>query len=343
MKRALTSALFALLLAAPTFAGEGELNLDQFTRAVEKENVGDVLQCSIRYYTAPPPSKDGMKMLGPMARMFGAGNKKMPPRPEIVLISMIHLGEKGFYAEASKVLETCDVVLYEEQGDASMSAASGKMIAAATGLAFQGTEIPPNPKTWRSADLTQEQLFKMLGVHPDVMKRMSQMMKQMGNMQQRMSPEQLKSNPMMARMIPTRDKIIAQMKMGASGSGSLEQSLGGGDAANLILHQRNAIAIGEMTKASHEDHKRVAVIYGAAHMPGIDHYLRQRLGYTHTKTTWIDSVYGDPEAAAKAGMAPRPEDEGPSAPSAPAPQKADETKPAPKAAPKAKKKGDDWF
>lgn len=315
-----------LLLAAPAVAGDkNELELNEFTRVVDREVGGDALQCSIRVYTPPKPMKGGMKkLLGPMGGMMGGKNKPLPPRPEIVLISMIHLGEKSFYAAARKELATCDLVLYEEQGDAALGAASGAMIAAATGLSFQGVEIPMNKKTWRSADLTQDQLFAMLGVHPDVMKRMTQMSKQMGGM--KINPEMLKNNPMLKSMIPTREKIMAQMRSGAKA----EAQAGGKEMADMILYQRNAIVMGEMTKASHESHKRVAVLYGAAHMPGVEAYLRGPMRYKLKSVEWIDAVYADPKAAAKAKAEGSEETPDPVQP-----------KNAPKDDPK--KKNKDWF
>ncbi|MGE0707329.1 MAG: hypothetical protein AB7N76_04735 [Planctomycetota bacterium] len=327
MQRQAFGLLAALLLVAtPATAGEEkQLPLDQFTRVVERKEAGDVLQCSIRVYSPPPPSKGGAsKLLGPMANMFRS-NKPLPPRPKVVLVSMIHIGEKGFYAAARKALAECDLVLYEEQGDEAMAGMSGAMIASVTGLASQAAEIPRDPKTWRSADLSMEQLFRMMGIHPDVLKQMERMSKSMGGM--KVTPQMLESNPMLKQMLPDRKKLIAQMR---GGGGSLEGSLGGGDTADMVLHQRNAIIMGELTKATHEEHKTVAVIYGAAHMPAVDAYLRGRLGYKLEESSWLNAVYED-EKESKA---------------APAPAETPEQKPEaqPKEAPKApEKKKDDWF
>ena len=64
----------ALLLTAPLTAiagGDKELGLDEFTKVVKRDDVGEVVQCSIRTYAPPPPTKSrpmmGMGMPG-MAR-----------------------------------------------------------------------------------------------------------------------------------------------------------------------------------------------------------------------------------------------------------------------------------
>lgn len=317
--------LGALLAAAPAFANE--LKLSEFTKVEKRDDVGEVVRCSIRTYAPPPPSKQ--KPMGGMMGMMGGGKSKPAKRPEIVLISMIHMGEKGFFKEANAVLKTCDLVLYEEQGDADLGGLSGQMITELTGLAFQGSEIPFDAKTWRSADLSPDALFRMLGMDPAAMKRMKEMMKNMGGM--KLDKRMLESNPMLKQMLPTREKIITQLR-GSGDSDSMAE--GFGDMADVILHQRNAIAIGEMTKASHEEIDRVALIYGAAHMPVVENYLRETLHYTHQTTRWLDAVYADPEVS-KAREASG--DTGPSDSDAPQGTPQQDKPKAPT------KKDDDWF
>ena len=316
----------AMLLAAPLTADAGELSLSEFTKVEKRDDVGEVVRCSIRtYLPPPPPKKNPMAAMG-MGGMMGGGKSKPVKRPQIVLISMIHLGEKGFFQAVNKELATCDLVLYEEQGDADLGGLSGKMISGLTGLSFQGTEIPFNKKTWRSADLSNDSLMRMLGMDPVAMKRMKKMMKNMGGF--KLDKRMLESNPMLKQMIPTREKIIAQLR-GASESKKLAE--GFGEMADVILYQRNAIAIGELTKASHGQYKRVALIYGAAHMPAIEAYMTKTLHYKHSTTVWNDAVYADAEISkARAN--------GSSSTKSPA-------KPQPKVRPKkpAAAKGKGWF
>lgn len=325
--KSLVSALvMSVLLGAPA-ALAGELGLNEFTKVEKRADVGEVVRCSVRTYAPPPPSK--MKAMPGMGGMMGGGKSKPVKRPEIVLISMIHLGEKGFFKAVNKELATCDLVLYEEQGDSDLGGLSGKMISDLTGLAFQGTEIPFNKKTWRSADLSSDALFRMLGMDPAAMKRMKKMMKNMGGF--KMDKRMLESNPQLKAMMPSRAKIMAQLRNSGS---SDAMAKGMGEMADVILYQRNAIAIGELTKASHEQHKRVALIYGAAHMPAIEAYMTKTLHYKHTGTVWHDAVYGDEEVSkARAGQSHSSE-----APTKPQP-KSRPSKPGKKPA----KKGDGWF
>ena len=288
MRVRLSAALF-VLLALSASAQEGPRPLSDFVRVIEQPGVGEVLECSIREYTGPKPdAKVGQRMFGGMGAMMGK-QKPLPPRPKIVLVSMIHFGEKAFFAEVREELAKADVVLYEEQGNDDMNAMQAELIKMATGLHFQGAEVPhAGNKTWRSADLTQDQLFRMLGIHPDTMKRMQGMMKGM-----KLTPEMLKANPQMKQMLPSREQIIAQMRSGAP---SLGEQLGG-SVGDVIIRQRNAIAMGELTRASYEEQKRVVLVYGAGHMPEIEAYLRGPLGYTHDSARWVKAVYADPEAA----------------------------------------------
>lgn len=289
MRTRLFVALFALFALTAT-ANDKQSPLSDFVRVIDHPQVGEVLECSIRTYMAPKPDGNvGKRMFGGMGAMLGK-QKKLPPRPNVVLVSMIHFGEEAFFAEVKKVLATADLVLYEEQGNDDMNAMQADMIRMATGLHFQGAEIPhAGNKTWRSADLTQDQLFRMLGIHPDTIKKMQGMMKGM-----KITPKMLEANPQMKSMLPTREQIMGQMRSGAPSMG--EQL--GGKVGDVILRQRNMVAMGELTRASYEDHKTIVLIYGAAHMPEIEAYLTGPLAYVRTGERWVKAVYADPEAAA---------------------------------------------
>ncbi len=293
----LAIALIAAITGTTSLATAGDAQekpLTDFIRVVKRPGVGEVVEASIRVYSAPETKP--MNPMGGLGGMMGRGKKI--ERPEIVLVSMVHLGEAEFFKAVAAELKKGDLVLYEEQGDGEMSAMSGKLVSQVTGLAFQGTDIKPDPKTWRSADLSQESLFRAMGMDPEQLKQMSKMMKGMGGI----SPEQLKNNPMLKQMLPSREQIIGQLRMGNSGLDQMQ-----GDMAKFILYQRNAIVMSEMTKASYEaGKKRVYVIYGAAHMPGVEAYLTDILGYKHETTSWNDAVYADPKAAAKTAEAPTP-------------------------------------
>lgn len=285
----------SLLALSLTFllpvAAQDQAPLSDFVRVIEAPGVGEVLECSIREYKAPKPdSKVGQRMFGGMGAMLGK-QKPLPPRPTVVLVSMIHFGEQGFFSQVKEELAKADLVLYEEQGSDDMNAMQAEMIQMATGLHFQGAEIPhAGNETWRSADLTQEQLFRLLGIHPDTIKQMQGMMKGM-----KLTPKMLEANPAMKQMLPNRAQIIAQMRNGAP---SLGEQLGG-KVGDVIIRQRNAVAMGELTRATYEERQRIVLIYGAGHMPEIEAYLTGPLAYTRQSERWLKAVYADPEAATR--------------------------------------------
>ena len=99
MRTRLFVALFALFALTAT-ANDEQSPLSDFVRVVDQPQVGEVLECSIRTYKAPKPDgKVGKRMFGGMGAMLGK-QKKLPPRPNVVLVSMIHFGEKEYFARA---------------------------------------------------------------------------------------------------------------------------------------------------------------------------------------------------------------------------------------------------
>lgn len=113
------------------------------------------------------------------------------------------------------------------------------------------------------------------------------------------------------------------------------------DEDSVIIAQRNAVCISVLDRETADPQvKRVAVLYGALHLPGIDHMLRQR-GYRLRAVRWMRALESPeprtPAAPASAASAEAPAAAGgaatassPDAAGAPAPA---EAKPAEPAAP----------
>lgn len=76
-------------------------------------------------------------------------------------------------------------------------------------------------------------------------------------------------------------------------------------AMDVILHDRNRVVIADLRRVleNEPDVKSVAIIYGAAHMPGILEAIHE-LGYVESQDSpiWLDAITVDPKVA---GMSPR--------------------------------------
>ena len=96
---------------------------------------------------------------------------------------------------------------------------------------------------------------------------------------------------MMIEMLGRADDLMSQVP------GSMNKVM------QVILQDRNAVVIGDLKAAVQGagKQKSIAVIYGAAHLPGIQAALVSQLGYTPVDDTWRQAMSVD---AKTAGVSP---------------------------------------
>jgi hypothetical protein len=92
---------------------------------------------------------------------------------------------------------------------------------------------------------------------------------------------------MMIEMLGRADDLMSQVP------GSLNKVM------QVILQDRNAVVIGDLKAAVQGagKQKSIAVIYGAAHLPGIQAALVSQLGYTPVDDTWRQAMNVDAKSA----------------------------------------------
>jgi hypothetical protein len=222
-----------------------------FVRVKPSLTRGEVIQCSVRVYS--PPKHPHVS------------------RPQLVLVAMTHEGEWDYFEEIGKEASRANLVLYEELGGAGYADRQGWKIAAKRGFVSQEVLVSAyEPKKWRCADLSATELLIGSGYGPESIEGYVQMARQSQEMAAGQSRE---SYPLLRWSISADDSAMFE-----------------GQEA-FILRQRNVIAMGELTRASYQSHERVALLYGAAHMPKIDAYLRGPLGYTLASSRWLDAAF----------------------------------------------------
>lgn len=183
-------------------------------------------------------------------------------RPRIDLVGVIHLAEARYFRELQARLAGYDLVLYEELGYARFIPVD------LTGCrprepVFQGAALKPGAR-WHRADWTLEEQARALG--------------------RRMPKARGRSRH------PELSLSEVQREMMIRGLGDPE-SAGIGVRTRVEVVQRNSIAFGELVRRLHRGHKRVAVLYGAAHMPDLERRIRDELGYKEAGVTWLRALH----------------------------------------------------
>lgn len=220
--------------------------------------------------------------------------------PTVDLISAIHVAEKSYYDELNRTFEEYDAVLYEmvTRKDTEIpedGAGGGNPLSMLQGgmtnlldLEFQLEGIDYTRENLVHADMSPEQFsesmrnrgesmleifFKMLGY---AMAKQTEDASGSGDL--RMFMALFDSNSALAMK-----RIMAQQFEDMEGS---LEVFGGPDGSTLIT-ERNKTALEVLRKEIAGGKQKLAIFYGAGHMPDMGQRLRDDFGLAPIKTRWL--------------------------------------------------------
>ena len=241
------------------------------------------LQTSVVEFRAPPQSK-----LAPLLGKEGS----------VTLIGAVHLGERRYYNELNREFRNYSKVLYElvaprgvrpkpEQGaNGSLFATFQRLLTDYFGMVHQIDAIDYSPRHFVHADLSPEEIVAEgkrrgetmmslgLGVLGDMFRAYGEM-KQLSASNPTASQTFQETGPkaMLAQLAEVMDRT--------NGQGL------GGTLEPYIIDIRNEEALRVLTKEVIGGARRVAIFYGAAHLPKFEQSLRQRFGLVPVREGWL--------------------------------------------------------
>lgn len=222
---------------------------------------------------------------------------------EIDLVSAVHVGSPGYYGTLNKNFKNYDSVLYElilpdemagQRLPSQLETGSGLsgiqgLLAQSLGLTTQIAKIDYSPTNFIHADLTQSGLArKMAERQENLMSYMVKVMStsnsgtQLGVTDQELA--QLDLMAVMSGKTSARDRKILRKLLGSAmaSSGGVLAALG--DSA--LIAERNKAALEVADKENRAGKRRLAIFYGAAHMPDLKKRLEEK-GWKVTRTDWL--------------------------------------------------------
>ena len=223
------------------------------------------------------------------------------------LVGAIHVAEKDYFDGIKAHLDSLDCVLYEAVVPAKGSQPSPhlallrkayRIMADELGLAYQMETIDYKnlPATWEHCDMTEDEVAECGGLLYREWVRNSRLYKDVIDaLDSEMDGAVQQVNtmrPAPGGMLSPLKTLAAKRLVHSAGNPLLQKVgllvpdviLGTG----VILEKRNAVVrsrLEEITAAG--EGKHVGVFFGALHLPDIEKYLVDELGYEHTSTTWM--------------------------------------------------------
>ena len=231
------------------------------------------------------------------------------------LVGAVHIGEQKYYRQLNKQLSQYDVVLYElvapkgtriptggkRQGGGTnplawMQGSMKNML----GLESQLELIDYQAKNFVHADLSPTELSEKMSERGDNMftlglSAFSEMMSNQQKMAEKtkansdsgVAAEQFDIGSIMDLMNNPL-KLKQMMASQFTASGVMDMGLGK-KLNQLIVTDRNKAAMKVLKSQLNRNQKRIAIFYGAAHMPDFEKRLVKDFGLKKTQHVWVDA------------------------------------------------------
>lgn len=226
-----------------------------------------------------------------------------PKNQRLDLISAVHLAEPTYYQQLNSKFRGYQAVLYELilpeamagqplpsklEGGGALSGMQSTL-ARSLGLVTQLDQIDYSPANFVHADLSQEGLSRTMdGREESILSYFQKAMASgKGPTNLGVSEAELASLDLMAIMSgkpssqdrKTLKTLLAHTLTSSDGLlSSLEDT--------ALVAERNKAALRVLEREVRAGKKKLAIFYGAAHMPGIENQLKQQ-GWKRTQTTWL--------------------------------------------------------
>lgn len=236
-----------------------------------------------------------------------------PDKSDVVvdLVSAVHVGDKAYYDALNKAFEEYDVVLYElvapkgtriPKGGRETSTNPISMLQELTKsmleLESQTDQIDYTKENFVHADLSPDDMAEAmkqrgesgltlaLSVTADVIRQsnLDALRRERGGVG---SEDQAEADPLTLILDPQRaTKLKRQMARAFASPETLDAGLGP-TLGRMLVDDRNAAAMKEFQKQLAAGKKKIAIFYGAAHMPDFQNRLEVDFGLTPVDTRWL--------------------------------------------------------
>jgi hypothetical protein len=221
------------------------------------------------------------------------------------LVAVVHIGDRAYYDQLNKELDKYDVVLFELVAPPGTRVPKGgkrdkgnplhmiqNIMKTMLGLEFQLEHIDYTKKHFVHADLSPDEMVKAmkergesgltlaLGVLTDILRQQNAMaLKKDKGPAEDVNPLALLLDPQAG--LKLRRLLADQLEAMDTGTGL------GPTINNLLIVDRNKAALKVLRKEIDGGKKKIAIFYGAGHMPDFEQRLLADFGLRRQNVSWL--------------------------------------------------------
>lgn len=229
------------------------------------------------------------------------------------LVGVVHIGDREYYKKLNKQLGQYDVVLYELVAPPNTVIPKGgkrdpnnplvllQMAMKLTlGLESQTEQIDYTRKNFVHADLSPEQMWEKISKRGDT--GLTLTLSIAADLLRQQNLQEMKKKEAKGGAKPEPEVDLLQSLLDPDGPVKLKRALaeqlagaGSGDSGfgptidTILIKDRNAAAIAVLQKELAKGTKKIAIFYGAAHMPDFERRLRDDFDLRPQTPTWLDA------------------------------------------------------
>ncbi|MCA1778147.1 MAG: hypothetical protein LC637_01830 [Xanthomonadaceae bacterium] len=236
----------------------------------------------------------------PAALQVAIAGYRAPGGDRVDLVSAVHVADRAYFQELSRRFDEYDTVLYElvgEPGQVSAQAGSPSLVSMfqggmteALGLAFQLDEIDYQRPNMLHADLTAREFSESMRQRGESIIgllfkswALSVADPQRGTVRR---PE-----VSLLRVLLADDRQLALKRLMAEQLADTSQLLEllSDEQGSTLITVRNRRALDVLDSRLGRPSQKIAIFYGAGHMPDLDRVMRTELGFRPTSRTWVQA------------------------------------------------------
>jgi hypothetical protein len=239
-----------------------------------------------------------------------------PQRPGLAvdLVAAIHVGDKSYYDALNRLFTEYEVVLYELVAPEGTRIPKGGRQGPSThpvgilqdglssllGLEHQLRCVDYTPPNLVHADLSPEEFERAMQQREESFSKMFLRLLGAGIAQNAAGQTPSDAELLAALFAPNRKerlkRILAQQFTSMDGVLAVLD----GPQGSAILSERNARCLEVFSRQIANGKRRIAIFYGAAHLPDMERRLAAEYGLTATTTRWLTAWQLAPTKAAPA-------------------------------------------
>lgn len=217
------------------------------------------------------------------------------------LIGAVHIGDKQYYDELNKAFAAYDVVLYELVAARDSKPVAGERSAHPVSflqltmknmlsLQFQLDCIDYDKKNFVHADMTPEEFAESMDQRGESMMQMFLRMFGQSIAMQSRDPSRNSDAQLLSALFAKPERRSLHLKrIMATQFEDMEAATAvlDGPEGSTIVTERNKAALRVLKAQLDKGHSRIAIFYGAAHLPDMDERLENEFQMKHSDTKWV--------------------------------------------------------